>query len=52
MIAPVILAALINFIGRTVWATYTVGRAFLPEFVVTFVFVYKLVETALNGHKI
>lgn len=52
MLAPVILSVLINFIGRTVWAAYTVGRAFLSEFVVTFVFVYKLVETAHNGHEI
>lgn len=45
----VVLAALVDFVGRTVRAMHAVGPMFLSNVFVTFVFVYEVVEAAHAG---
>jgi hypothetical protein len=44
-----VLAALVDVVGRAVRATHPVRPAFLPDFIVAFAFVYEVVEAAHGG---
>ena len=44
-----VLAALVDFVGRTVRASYPVKPMFMSDFFVTFVFVYKVIEATHVG---
>ncbi len=46
---PMVLAALVDFVGRTVQASYPVKLMSMSDFIVTFVFVYKVIEAAHIG---
>ena len=46
LLLPMVLAALVDFVGRTVRTSYPVEPMFLSDFFVTFVFVYKVIEAA------
>jgi hypothetical protein len=46
---PMVLAALVDLVGRAARATHPAGPTFLSDLLVAFVFVYQVVEAAHGG---